>query len=148
MVGHSKGCSVAMSGDSGKGRYAIIAETRRVWSLAEKRGIVAEASVPGVNVSAIARRHGMKPSLLFRWKNQFADATEGSVEPAKDADNGSRSFVPVALLAPTAPSAQAGRDAQPLGSIEIELGHGRRVRVGGGVDVGLLKRIIDVLEGR
>ncbi len=137
-----------MSGDSGKRRYDIIAETRRVWSLAEKRAMVAEASVPGVNVSAIARRHGMKPSLLFRWKNQFADATGGSVEPAKYVDSASPSFVPVALLAPTAASAQAASGAQPLGTIEIDLGNGRRVRVGGGVDVGLLKRIIDVLEGR
>ena len=137
-----------MSGDSGKRRYDIIAETRRVWSLAEKRAIVAEALVPGVNVSEIARRHGMKPSLLFRWKNQLADATDGSVEPAKYVDNASPSFVPVALLAPTAPSAQAASDAQPLGTIEFDLNNGRHVRVGGSVDVGLLKRIIDVLEGR
>ena len=148
MVGHSKGCSVAMSGDSGKGRYAIIAETRRVWSLAEKRGIVAEASVPGVNVSAIARRHGMKPSLLFRWKNQLRAQPTAASNRQRMPTTAAASFVPVALLAPTAPSAQAGRDAQPLGSIEIDLGNGRRVRVGGGVDVGLLKRIIDVLEGR
>ncbi len=29
--------------------------------------IVAEALQPGVNVSAVARKHGIKPSLLLRW---------------------------------------------------------------------------------
>lgn len=135
-----------MSGDSGKRRYDVVAETRRVWSLAEKRAIVAEASAPGVNVSQIARRHGMKPSLLFRWKNRLADEIGGSVEPARNGQG--QSFVPVALPAPTAPSAQAASDAQPLGTIEIDLNNGRRVRVGGRVDLGLLKRIIDVLEDR
>jgi transposase len=148
MVDHSKGCSVPMSGDSGKRRYDVVAETRRVWSLAEKRAIVAEALVPGVNVSEIARRHGMKPSLLFRWKSQFADATEASVDLADRSNDQSPSFMRVALPAPMAPSAQAASDAQPLGTIEIDLSNGRRVRVGGSVDVGLLKRIIDVLEGR
>jgi transposase len=132
-----------MSGASGKRCYDIIAETRRVWSLAEKRAIVAEASVAGVNVSAIARRHGMKPSLLFRWKNQMAN---GSVELAKDANNASPSFVPVALPAPTAPWAGNASNAQP--SIEIDLNNGRRIRVSDRVDLILLKRIIDVLEDR
>ncbi|MGH8135938.1 MAG: IS66-like element accessory protein TnpA [Steroidobacteraceae bacterium] len=148
MFGHSKGCSVPMSGDSDKRRYDVVAETRRVWSPAEKRAIVTEASLPDVNVSAIARRHGMKPSLLFRWKTQLADAIEVNVEPTDCRNGQGPSFVPIALAAPTAPSAQAASDAQPLGTIEIDLSNGRRVRVGGSVDVGLLKLIIDVLEGR
>ena len=140
-----------MSGDSERRRYDVVAETRRVWSLAEKRGIVAEALVPGVNVSAIARRHGLKPSLLFRWKTQLADATEGSIEPADIGNGRSPSFVPVVLPAPTAGIARSTRvasDAQPLGTIEIDLSNGRRLRVGGSVDVVMLKRIIDILEER
>ena len=138
-----------MSGDSR--RYDIVAETRRRWSRAEKRAVVAEASAPGVNVSEIARRHGIKPSLLFRWKNQFADATEGSVEPANCASDRSPSFVPVALLAPTACAALptpavSDRPARPASSVEIELITGRRVRVDVMIDAAALKRIIDVLE--
>ena len=86
----------------------VIAETRRIWSLAEKRAIVVEASAPGVNVSEIARRHGMKPSLLFRWKTQLADATEGSIEPADIGNGRSPSFVPVVLPAPAAGVASTG----------------------------------------
>jgi len=33
-----------------------------------KRVITGEALQPGVNVPAVARRHGIKPGLLFRWR--------------------------------------------------------------------------------
>ena len=62
---------MGMSGDSSR-RYDIVAGTRRVRSEAEKRAIVAEASEGHRNTSAVARRHGIKPGLLFRWKKQFA----------------------------------------------------------------------------
>ena len=62
---------MGMSGDSSKG-FDIVAETRRVRSDDEKRAIVAEASQGFRNASAVARRHGIKPSLLFRWKKQFS----------------------------------------------------------------------------
>jgi len=142
---------VAMSGDSGSRRYDIVAETRRRWSRAEKRAVVAEASAPGVNVSEIARRHGIKPSLLFRWKNQVT--TEGSVEPASCASDRSPSFVPLALPAPAACAALPApavseRPPRPASSVEIELVTGRRVRVDVMIDTAALKRIIDALEGR
>jgi transposase len=38
---------------------------RRRWSAAAKERIVAEASVPGANVSAIARSHGLSPQQVF-----------------------------------------------------------------------------------
>ncbi len=52
-----------MSGDDLDRRFDAVAETRRHWSLAEKRKIVAEACVPFANVSAVARRHGVKPAV-------------------------------------------------------------------------------------
>jgi Transposase len=57
---------VPMSGDNFSRRYSIVAETRRKWSDTEKQAIVAQAAQPGANISAVARRHGIKPSLLFR----------------------------------------------------------------------------------
>ena len=136
-----------MSGDGGSRRYDIVAETRRRWSRAEKRAIVAEASAPGVNVSEVARRHGIKPSLLFRWKNQVADATEESVEPTNCASDRSPSFVPVALPAPAAYAALPPAAPRPASTIEIELVTGRRVRVDAMIDTVALRRIIDALEG-
>jgi transposase len=132
---------VPVSGDSSKRRYDIVAETRRRWSRAEKLAIVAEASVPDVNVSAIARRHGIQPSLLFRWREQFADTPKNDVEPPSSSDDSGPSFVPVALPAPPVIS-------QPACSVEIVLRNGRRVRVRTAIDTAALKRIVDALEDR
>lgn len=52
------------------------ASSRRVFSAEEKRLYVEEASQPGNSVSAVARKHGLSPSLLFRWKRL---AEEGSM---------------------------------------------------------------------
>ena len=111
------------------------------WSKAEKLAIVAEASVPDVNVSAIARRHGVQPSLLFRWREQFADTPQSDVEPSGSSGDSGLSFVPVALPAPTVLS-------HPTCSVEIVLRNGRRVRVRAAIDITALKRIVDALEDR
>lgn len=144
-----------MSGDNFSRRYSIVAETRRKWSDTEKQAIVAEAAQPGANISAVARRHGIKPSLLFRWRRLARKAQPSSAAPA---------FLPVTLALPPACSEPAAPEASPLPSspllaarseaeedrhddrIEIELGNGRLVRVGAGVSTDALKRIIDLLD--
>jgi len=45
-------------------------QPRRRWSDAFKEKAVAEALVPGANVSAIARRIGVEPSQLFGWRRK------------------------------------------------------------------------------
>ena len=134
---------VPISGDNFAHRYAVVADTRRRWSEDEKQAIIAEALRPGVNVSAIARRHGITPNLLFRWRK--AARTEAKPEPPS-------AFLPVSLTAPTK-SGGAGcdrNDSEPAtdNRIEIELLNGRRVRVGPGADMGALKRILDIVDGR
>jgi len=49
---------------------------RRYWSQAEKEQLVAETCEPGVSVSLIARRRGVDPSLLFRWRRQMLTPAE------------------------------------------------------------------------
>jgi transposase len=145
-----------MSGGKFSRQYAVVAETRRCWSDAEKDTIVTEAEQPGVNISALARRHGIKPSLLFRWRRLAREAKSPTSAPA---------FIPVTLALPaveveapanTEPDT-GGRHSPPsAGSarhhadshIEIELGNGRLVRVGADVDVAVLKRMLDALERR
>lgn len=51
------------------------ATPRRRWSAAAKERIVAAASVPGANVSAIARAHGLSPQQVFTWRRQAAGST-------------------------------------------------------------------------
>jgi transposase len=146
-----------MSGDGFSRRYAVVAETRRRWSEAEKQVIVAEAARPDANISAVARRHGIKPSLLFRWRRMARKALAPTPEAA---------FIPVTLALPPAraeppaPAAVRGAAGAPSPSsseaiphhansrIEIQLGNGRLVRVGGDVDTQALKRILDMLDGR
>jgi transposase len=141
-----------MSGDSFARRYSIVADTRRRWSDDEKEAIVAEAAFPGANVSAVARRHGIKPSLLFRWRRK---AREGG-----RSRRSAPAFLPVAIAAAPQesdvpvedapvnepPQSDAPAHCSDANRIEIELGKGWRVRVGADVDMGTLKRIIALLE--
>ena len=69
---------MVMSGDDFERRFEIVADTRRRWSREEKLAIVKEASVPCTNISAVARRHGIKPALLYRWKKELS----GNAAPA------------------------------------------------------------------
>ena len=146
-----------MSGGRFSRQYAVVAGTRRCWSEAEKSSIVAEAERPGVNISALARRHGIKPNLLFRWRRLARDGKGDQSAPA---------FIPITLTLPAAEvkTSPAASDPETNGArssfssaaaqhhadsrIEIELGNGRVVRVGADVDVAALRRILDALERR
>src|SRR5436309_2628765 len=41
---------------------------RRRFSTELKLAVVAETMQPGMSVSYVARRHGLSPSLVFRWR--------------------------------------------------------------------------------
>ena len=127
-----------MSGDRPK-QFDIVAETRRVRSDEEKRAIVAEASIGYRNASAVARRHGIKPSLLFRWKKQFS---EGSAAPQARA----ASFVPVRVALPPPQAKSADQSVLLQSMIEIEVSGGRKLRVATDIDIAALKRIVTALE--
>lgn len=43
-------------------------QRRRRWSSQEKLEIVEESELSGLSVSAVARKHGVSPSLLFTWR--------------------------------------------------------------------------------
>ena len=72
-----------MSGDRTTPRYDVVATTRRSWSGAQKKAIIAEIDIGGVTLSEVARRHGIHSSLLFRWRK-----TLGSVMGAPPIDVG------------------------------------------------------------
>lgn len=44
---------------------------RRRWTFMEKLRAAQEASAPGTTVSSVARKYGMAPSQLFRWRKLF-----------------------------------------------------------------------------
>jgi transposase len=141
-------------------------ERRRRFSLEQKLAVLAEASVPGAVISAVARRHGLLPAQVFKWRRLAAlgvidipGASElpsfVAVEVAEDATAnevaevvaaGTGSGAPAAGMPATIPPAmpEQGRS----GVIEIELGAGRRVRVAGDFDAEALRRVLDVLDRR
>ncbi len=57
---------------------------RRYWPAHEKLCIIEESLVPGESVSAVPRRNGVAPNLLFRWRRLMDEAgamAVGSNEP-------------------------------------------------------------------
>ena len=68
--------------------------SRRRWSAEQKLRIVEESLRSGESVSVVARRHGVAPNLLFRWRRL---ASEGGAA-AVTADDGVTSNVEVRRL--------------------------------------------------
>lgn len=120
----------------------VIASTRRRWSEAERWTILAEAGQDGITVSEVARRHGLSPSLLFRWRREFKQSKKREAPEPE--------FVPFALPAPSStPKGPAtSSSCGPGDKIVIVLEGGRRIVVGKDVDAAALRRIIEVLESR
>jgi transposase len=127
--------------------------TRRTWSFAEKSAILAEMAVPGAIVMAVARRHGIAQSLLYRWRQDAATAALATAAVAEAPP----SFVPVVIdAAPAAspvPPRPSRKRAEPAGVaplasiIEIDLPGGRTVRAMADIDAAALARIVAALEG-
>lgn len=106
---------------------------RRRWSEADQAEIVSESLRPGVGVSAVARRYGLCPSLIYSWRRQFR-REGGGAAPASAAPG----FVPVVVSHDLAPTAAGG-------VIEVVVG-GVRVRVSGSVDGTALGQVLAVVR--
>ena len=104
---------------------------RRRWSEEEKRRIVAESYGGGESATAVARRHGVHASMLFKWRRRYGTP----VHPGAG-------FVPVVVEAP-----EPAREAAP-GRMEIVLGGDVRVVVDATVHGPALARVLAVVAGR
>jgi transposase len=125
-------------------------ERRRRWSVEEKLRIVAETQEAGARVSAVAARNGLCESLVFAWRRQVREGILVRSEAPV--------FLPVRTLEVAAPATAepslpramsqsvAARSASPSGLMEIELGDGRRVRVGSDVNLAALRRVLRALR--
>lgn len=57
---------------------------RRYWSTEQKLRIIEESFEPGETVSSVARRNGVAPDLLYRWRRLMSEGgitAVGSDEP-------------------------------------------------------------------
>lgn len=52
---------------------------RRRFTAEEKRKIVEETTVPGQSVSAVSRRYGVSPSMVFKWRRLVEEGTMSSL---------------------------------------------------------------------
>lgn len=113
-------------------------EGRRRWGAEEKLRIVAETYEPGATVGAVAARHDVYPSLLRTWRRHVRDGHLAAAQASR--------FLPVSLIDPLS---QAAGTAPPVASdtIEIVLPDGSRVRVGSGVNLNALRRVVSALRG-
>jgi transposase len=102
------------------------ATPRRRWSSEAKSRILAETLEPDVNVSAVARRHGLKPQQLFGWRRQ---ALRSGVIRPRMAEPDGPAFV---ALEAAKPDAAIKPDAAMQGGLEIVLGE---VTIRAGADV-------------
>ena len=112
-------------------------ERRRRWSLQDKRQVVEETMPPGVTVSAVARRHGLAPSVVFTWRRLAREGRLGDAGPA---------FMPVEIAPVPVQTTPVGSSPRRTGLIEIVLRHGRRIRVDREVDAEALRRVLQVVE--
>jgi transposase len=104
--------------------------------------MVTQSLAPGIRIQDLARRNGICASLIYRWRRE----QPVSVSPAH--------LVPVRIasenpprMAPVPPRRVEPQIAGGGGSIEIELAGGVRVRVGEGVSLPALRRVIAALRG-
>ena len=111
---------------------------RRRWSAEEKARIVAEATAPGVVVSAVARRWRVRPQQVFAWRREAACA--GLAPPSGAAVTGPSvpAFVPILTEAVAAGPVSAAASTPAL---EIELA-GAVVRVAAGADAAQLAAVL------
>ena len=111
---------------------------RRVWPDAEKGRIVAESFAAGANVSAVARRYGLRPQQVYAWRRL---ARSGALAlPAEEA----LGFVPV-VTADSEAVPLATVAARPAGIVEIEVA-GAVIRAAPGVDWRHLREVLRAVK--
>jgi transposase len=110
---------------------------RRHRSVEENRRIVEETFVGGASVSVVARRHDVNANQVFAWRQQYQ---QGKLSGQAKVPNG---LVAVGVIGPSSIQHEPARAAHaptqkqspewPANMIDITLGNGARVRIGGDV---------------
>jgi len=68
-----------MTGTKDRVEVITSVERRRRWTAEEKVAIVQETYAPGMSVSLVARRHGVAPNMVFRWRRLYAEGALSAV---------------------------------------------------------------------
>jgi transposase len=122
-------------------------ERRRDWPDETKIAIVAESLAPGVNISAVARRHGLNPQQLFGWRKRLRDEAAAMIERAQMGAEPALAFAPAVLdmAVPTTPNVPPPPSSPPDGTIEVSVGPAM-VRIRGAADPKTLALVFKALR--
>jgi transposase-like protein len=119
---------------------------RRQYTDKQKLAILADAAERGVTVSMVARRHGVTPPMIFRWRTEFGlavkkteSATLVTATVIERAGRGRPKKTPLVLenLLP-----------MPAGSVSVEIADGRRVYAPAGCNPDIVRQYIANKESR
>ena len=55
-------------------------ERRRRFTAVEKQALVEEGLQPGNSFSAVARKHGISPSLIFNWRRRMKEGQIAAIQ--------------------------------------------------------------------
>jgi transposase len=102
---------------------ATAGSERRRWTTAQKLKVVGESLAPHASVMEVARRHGLNPNLIYRWRHQ---AKTGALSRTSDAQS---RFALVAVAAGGGARASMRDDRDDGGVIEVVLRNGRILRL-------------------
>ena len=108
--------------------------------------MVQETLAPGASVAIIARRHGVNANQLFSWRRQYR---RGVLELVNASASEESALVPIAVAPIEALQerrADAAKESQNAGRIDIEFSGGRRVSVWGQADLETLCSILRELS--
>ena len=129
--------AIPMAGTVAYQRIEVItgAAGRRRYTREQKYQFVEASLVPGASVVEVARRAGVDPSLLYRWRRQML-----VVQPRRPV------FTPVTVTAddPIAPPLPL---PEP-GVIDVEIAGGTRVRVTGAPQPATITAVLAALTRR
>ena len=137
--------TVAATGGVERVEIVTRGEVRRSYTPEEKARLLTEAAVPGARVLLAAQRHGVSPSLIYRWRRQAEGRAVRKAPPRPP------SFVPLLLdggepasgsAPPVRPPEGDGLEAQ----VEVVLRNGRLLRVGVGADAAAVARLAAALD--
>jgi transposase len=110
-------------------------ERRRRWTDEQKQAIVAASVAPGAVVSEVARRADVRPSQIYRWRQELRAVADGFAQ---------------VLIAPPETRAAPGADGAACGApaIEVEFGGRARVRIPAAIPAELASAVIKALARR
>lgn len=111
---------------------------RRSWSREDKARIIAESFAASANVSAVARRYGLRPQQVYAWRR--LTRTGALALPAEAA----LGFVPVVATQGETPSPVTSAPVR-AGIVEIEIA-GALIRAAPGVDWRHLRDVLRAVK--